>query len=285
MNSITSSTLYKNGRCLADCISNAEPRDEQPEDWAVHGTRTVWRRLAQPTKINGRVRSRYQCVEVTSYVNLRTGEVIPATDGEAHGLIVVGAVGRKAIAREQAVRSLRPEVRDFARFCLAFRNKRRGVTPGFDKLAVWYAALHGKRPDNVRRYFAPLEKAGIKAGESVLGVDWQISGIRAGAHAHLKEDQQAEATYARMCRDRAMPITAFALRLMVDMGARPASKPEWLEVVRAIQEVAARFGGAPLPAESAPTKLDRTNADAFIRAVEFLSDPSAYLRTREASIQ
>ncbi|MFM0131760.1 hypothetical protein [Paraburkholderia sediminicola] len=261
---------YKNGRCLADSINSAEPRADKPDDWAVHGTRKVWRRLSKPLRINGRITSRYQCLEATSYVNLRTGEVIPAEQGEQHGLTIIGAVGRKAMAREQVLLSMRPEARAFARFCLEFRNKRRGVTPAFDRLCHLYAALHEKRPQDVRRYLPALEKAGIKAGESVLGVDWQIGGSKVSAAAHLKEDQQAEATYARMCRERGMPINAEVKRLMTSLSGRLHAVPCWAKAVEAERVVAAQFGGPPVESYTQAGKHIPRVGD-LLRAVEFLT--------------
>ncbi|MDP9646151.1 hypothetical protein [Paraburkholderia caledonica] len=233
--------------------------------------------MTKPLRINGRMTSRYQCLEATSYVNLRTGEVIPAEQGEQHSLTIIGAVSRKAMAREQVLLAMRPEARAFARFCLEFRNKRRGVTPGFDKLCHLYAALHEKRPQDVRRYLPALEKAGIRAGESVLGVDWQIGGSKVSAAEHLKEDRQAEATYARMCRERSMPITAMAHRLIIEVGGLPAVDPEWMQHVHAARRVAAQFGGEPV------TKHERSKptTEALLRALAFLMDPPRYVMRHE----
>jgi hypothetical protein len=276
--------MYKNGQCLADCISRAEPRADRPDDWAVHGTRKVWRRLSKPMRIDGRMSSRYKCVKVTSYVNLRTGEVIPVEHGEQRGLTVIGAVSRKAMAREQVLLSMRPEARAFARFCLEFRNKRRGVTPGFDKLCHLYAQLNGKRPQDVRRYLPALEKAGIKAGESVLGVDWQISGSKVSAAVHLKEDQQAEATYARMCRERDMPIIAEVKRLMTSLSGRLRTTPCWAEVIDAERAVSEQFGGPPVEPHMQTGKYVPLVGD-LLRAVEFLTQHTTEARQARASSQ
>jgi len=103
---------------------------------------------------------------------MATGEIIPAQQAS----IPLLDLRTKLAEKEASLRSLRPEVREFAYFVLCFANKRRGITPGIDSLCHWYAGITGKRADNVRRYVPKLEQAGILAGDNLLGKLWQRTG-------------------------------------------------------------------------------------------------------------
>lgn len=137
----------------------------------------------------GRVRS------VRDFIDMQSGEVVPA------GQLSIGVLDlrKRYPAREAALASLRPEVRPFAFFVLRFANKRRGITPGIVVLCRWYADLHGKPFKNVRRYVPALLKAGILAGDTLLGPLFQRTGGR--ALDHLGEDFRAWCILQKLQRD------------------------------------------------------------------------------------
>jgi hypothetical protein len=129
---------------------------------------------------------------VSEYMDSRAGEVIPAEQVRIPAL----DMRDRLPARERALKSLRPEVRQFARFVLKFANRRRGITPGIDTLCQWYADLCGKLAKNVRRHIPKLHEAGILAGENLLGPLFQRAG--GSAVASLGEEMHAATTYARL---------------------------------------------------------------------------------------
>lgn len=128
---------------------------------------------------------------VTECINMATGEIVPA---ESASMTVLDLRDKQA-KKDKVLDSLRPEVRAFARFVLRFTNRRRGLTPGIKTLCQWYADLHGRRADNIRRHIPKLEAAGILAGESLLGPLWQRTG--GTARSHLGEDAVAAERYAK----------------------------------------------------------------------------------------
>ncbi|WP_250476743.1 hypothetical protein [Caballeronia sp. INML1] len=266
----TSNTLYKSGRCFSDLIPNAD-RAESVDDWAVFETALKWRRLSKGLKINGHVVTRYQVREALSYVNLVTGEIIAAEEASRLGITVAGHVGEKTLRREIVLSGMRPEARSLAQFCLKFRNKRRGVTPGFDKLCHWYAVYADKRPDNVRRLLPALRNAGIMAGESLVGVEWQVSGSKTNAATHLNEDSNAERVFGDLMAQKGAAVTFECKRLMFDLTDTLATAPEWAEVVDAENEVYAAWGGT-LPSNPAPQSgMTRAKEAALLSAIELLT--------------
>jgi hypothetical protein len=134
----------------------------------------------------GKVRS------ITAYIDLNTGEIIPADQLSIPTL----DLREKLFARRKALESLRAEVRLFAVFVLHFANKRRGITPGVDTLCRWYADMQGKRSQDVRRYVPKLMEAGLLAGENLLGPLFQRTGGR--VKDHLGEEFRAGCLNARM---------------------------------------------------------------------------------------
>lgn len=144
-------------------IRTSQTEAIKPDALAIHTIST--------TKA-GKVRS------VREYVNIETGEIIPAEQLRIPAL----DLREKLPARSAALGALRHEVRKFAEFILQFANKRRGITPGIDTLCQWYAELHGRQAGHIRRYIKPLTEAGILAGESLLGTLFQRTGGRARDH-------------------------------------------------------------------------------------------------------
>lgn len=95
------------------------------------------------------------------------------------------------IIRETILKSLRSEVREFAKFILLFRNHRRGIFPGITQLASWYGKLHGKRPDNVRRLINQLIKSGLLENETLVGQYFQFAGQGKPHSYHKGEETRA----------------------------------------------------------------------------------------------
>ncbi|MCP3712997.1 hypothetical protein M3I54_39950 [Paraburkholderia sp. CNPSo 3274] len=209
--------------------------------WAAYSVRPVWRNVVPPVAIAGKLSSRYQSVEVTEYLNLETGEIVRAADAEEHSIRIAGAVGQRVLQRDAALSSLKPESRDFARFCLRFRNKRRGVTPGFRELCRWYSELTGKRADNVRRCLPSLERAGIIAGESLLGPLFQFAGKSTHAHEHIGEDERAEQVLHAILAKMRNAVTSARRHSEVETAGGLPYVPEWDAVRYAEREVAAAF--------------------------------------------
>ncbi len=211
--------------------------------WAVFSVRSVWRKLLPPVVIAGKLSSRYQSVEVSEYVNLDTGEIVPAADAEKYGIRIAGAVGQRAIQRAAALSRLKPESRDFARFCLQFRNRRRGVTPGFHELCRRYSEITGKRTDNVRRYLPSLQREGIMAGESLLGPLFQFAGKSTKAHEHCGEDARAVLTFHALIGKIRNAAAAKRLQMEIEATGRLPYVPEWDAVGAAERRVRVAFDG------------------------------------------
>jgi hypothetical protein len=174
-------------------IRSASDGDQQ---LIPYTTVMVWRRLPKPTHINNKLVSRYEAPSITEYLDLSTGEIIPASrlrnDPRVPPQMYFGEI---QLLRQSLMDSLRPEVRKFALFVLRFRNNRRGITPEIGTLVNWYARLHNKRPSNVRRYVDVLEKTGFLAGSSLLSRLFQHTGKHAVASDHLGEDVVARRIY------------------------------------------------------------------------------------------
>lgn len=158
-----------------------------------------WREIDQSIMLNGKKVTCYRAPVITEYVDTGTGEILEAKElCKGKELWPELHASERCLQREFILNSLRPEVREFALFVLRFRNQRRGVTPGFDRLVRWYAEFAGKRADNVRRYIKPLEEVGIIAGESLLGSLFQIAGSSVSAREHLCEDSNASSRLGLM---------------------------------------------------------------------------------------
>lgn len=132
-------------------------------DWAGW---CVWETTKTRT---GRVKA------VVSYINFRSGEVREAS-------LAPRPVDQRSThaKREAILRGLRPEVRKFAHFLLAFRNQRRGITPGESTLCKWYARCTAKQVGHVRRYLPALHRCGILLSENLVGRLWQQARRRNG---------------------------------------------------------------------------------------------------------
>jgi len=183
---------------IVTCHSGVNERHSQPMDtgcWAVHKVRQVWRRLATPVKLGKTTLSRYKCAEAIEWIDLITGEILHVQQAKSLGLGTGVHAGEMALQRAAVLAGLREEPRTFARYLLRFRNKRRGIAPSLTQVRRWYAITTGQRMDNTARLVEPLKRADIVAGESVLGMLWQIAGKQATSREHMNEDTRAEFQY------------------------------------------------------------------------------------------
>jgi hypothetical protein len=141
---------------------------------------------------------RYLAPVVVEWFDETTGEILSDADARSRADYRYPIrTSERQLQREFILSELRPEVRAFAQFALKFRNRRRGLTPGIDQLARWYAQLTGKQTGHVRRYIAKLEEVKIIGGRtsSVLYPLWQLGGASTFPADHLREDVYAEALF------------------------------------------------------------------------------------------
>lgn len=163
----------------------------------------VWREVDLPIPIDGRKVTRYRAPKVHEYVDMTTGEIIPASQlRNDHEVWPSLHFSERALLRSAVMSALRKEVRPFVYFVLEFRNNRRGITPSSYELANWYARLHDKQPQHVRRYIQPMVEAGILAGESILAPLFQISGRHTSARDHVSEDCVASSRFMLKILDK-----------------------------------------------------------------------------------
>lgn len=180
---------------------------------------------------------------VREYMDATTGEIIPAEELSIPTL----DLRTKQADREAALHSLRPEVRSFAYFVLKFANKRRGITPGIGTLCIWYADLHGRRAQNIRRYIQRLTEAGILAGENLLGPLFQQTG--GSARTHLSEESHASTVYGRMLRGDYDPQSGAGHRV-VDaalVAETVANLDDNLEAEKAYRDFLSKIGAMQPP--------------------------------------
>lgn len=182
-----------------------QDQDRIPK-YQIYSVAYQWRKVEAPVKgirirIDGETVSRYVAPVVTQYIDLETGEILDTKDllllkDSAHWSAF--PYGERVLLREAILNSLRPEVRHFALFVLAFRNNRRGVTPPVADLVKMYAKLHDKSAFNIRRYVKRLEEVGIIGGSSILGPLFQFAGTKTKAKEHSGEDAAAAIRFAVM---------------------------------------------------------------------------------------
>lgn len=157
------------------------------------------RRLETPIRLGSKPVTLVQVPEITEYLDLETGEIIPAKQvHRLHGRPI--DLSLRVLQREYLLNSLREEVREFAFYVLSFRNRRRGITPDIEKLVKWFAEATHRRTENVRRHIPKLKQAGILASESLLCPLFQLSGKSTQARDHLSEDLRAELMRLRWLR-------------------------------------------------------------------------------------
>lgn len=163
----------------------------------------AWRMPSPPVSSSKKARSKYQAVVITEYLDMETGEILPASTVKSHRDFWPEVhMGERCAQRGTIISSLRKEVRHFALFVLRFANQRRGITPGIETLTRWYAKLHNCQAQHVRRYVPKLKEAGILAGDALLAPIFQISGKHLPAKAHLAEDATASLKFLRLAVKR-----------------------------------------------------------------------------------
>jgi len=159
--------------------------------------------------------------KVTAYVDLETGEIIPAGNVRIPKVDVAKRIKEK----EAALKSMRPEVRKFALFVLRFRNRRRGLTPDLDTIGRWYSELCGKQVSHVRRYYPALRRAGILAGSNVLSPAWQMHTTR--SKEHVAEDGHATIEYMLACVEQGDRAPAWFRRMFRSVSVGSDYNPTW----------------------------------------------------------
>lgn len=157
------------------------------------------RELNHPMLVNGNLVFAYDSVEISEYLDTATGEIISAAQMAFHpDLKPTMRAGELTLQKQAVLSQLRPEVREFAYFVLAFRDQRRGVTPTIDVLVKWYAKMTGRRGSDIKRYLPRLDEAGICNG-SVMYPLFQFAGTKAKKISHLGADIAASGKFTIMC--------------------------------------------------------------------------------------
>jgi hypothetical protein len=151
----------------------SEPTAEVDSDFELrlgpkyvpYSFRWIWRQPKYPMLVEGKLIASYWALEITEYVDTRTGEIVGPRGLPLEKMPPTNRYAEQCLQRHAVLSKLRPEVRKFALFVLQFRDRRGGMTPGMDKLVRWYADLEGKRVPDVRRYVERLEEAGVCEGD------------------------------------------------------------------------------------------------------------------------
>ena len=180
--------------------------DAEEEALRPFTVKLIPRRLKSPLRLPGDARevTLYRAPEVIEYCDTSTGEILRAdVVHRSRNFTKPIHFSELVLQREAILKGLRQEVRDFAVFVLKFRDQRRGITPGINTLVKWYADLTGKETFHVKRYLPQLTKAGILAGESLVGPLFQVAGRRTTARDHLAAPAVAGQRYAD-CRRKWM---------------------------------------------------------------------------------
>lgn len=109
-------------------------------------------------------------LQVTEYLDMKTGEIIDASSISRMGMKVIRPDAMRR--REAKLNSLRTEVRRFALFLLRFRNRVGGFLLTREELIKWYGKLEGKEAKHIRRYLPRLVDAGILDFDHRLNPDF-----------------------------------------------------------------------------------------------------------------
>lgn len=109
---------------------------------------------------------------VTEYLDASTGEILSAEEAKRLGLTVSRSEARAK--RQRKLDALRVEVRAFALFVLAFRNRRSGLMVPLPQIVQWYAMLKRRQPQHVNRYIPRLIELGILESATLVHQDFMI---------------------------------------------------------------------------------------------------------------
>lgn len=199
------------------------------------------RTLRSPIRLNNKTVMRYRAPVVVEYLDMETGEIMPAAVVLKHPEAWPEVrCSERMLQRDFILNSLRKEVREFALFLLRFKNERRGVTPGVNQIVHWYARLTGKRASNVRRYLEPLKQAGVIAGTSLLGPLFQVAGTRTKASEHLSEDMRAVSEFLVLIM-KARNTLGTTVNRGTQIPAVTQPSPKCLALMAQVEELVARL--------------------------------------------
>ena len=122
---------------------------------------------------------------VQEYIDLSTGEVIPADVASKLGIRVIrpDAGARRLVKLDR----LRVEPRRFAVFLLSFRDSHCKFLVPVEEILKWYSKMTGAATHNIRRYLPKLIEAGILDSDTELNKDFMINNPSAG-RAEVKGD-------------------------------------------------------------------------------------------------
>lgn len=163
--------------------------------------RYVPKTVRLPVLIDGKITNTYLSAEITEFVDVQTGEILPATKRGPLSSERPINHGEMLMQRQGVLAQLRPEVRHFASFVLEFRDHRRGLTPGMDTLVKWYAELHDRRASDVRRLVPSLEAAGLCIGDCMCPL-FQWAETRWQRSNFLGELELANYKFAKLLREK-----------------------------------------------------------------------------------
>ena len=104
---------------------------------------------------------------VSEYLDMSTGEIIPAKNVHSKSIRPEGR-----IRREEKIKALRSEVRNFALFLLKFRSQGGGFLIDLPDLVRWYAKLTGKQVKHINRYIPKLVDGGVLDFDKMLNEDF-----------------------------------------------------------------------------------------------------------------
>ena len=129
-------------------------------------------------------------MHIVEYVDIDTGEIIPKEKAQ------IKEIRPEAmLERFRRLDTLRQEVRDFTTFLLHFRNQACGFLVPMEMIVGWYAALHKKRPSNVRRYLPALIEAGILQDHFNLEKIFMVNNPNRKAHNAKGDLTKAQVVY------------------------------------------------------------------------------------------
>ena len=148
------------------------------------------------SKILGK-KFRFTRHKVTEFLDLTTGEIISSQKAKKLGVTEYD-YEPLTWERNTILGEFRKEVLDFARFVLKFRNKRRGVSPNVQGVAVYYSKYTGKRADDIQRRIVPKLYGTLLANDTLLMPPFQRNDRSATAAEHIAENTIAEFTFFQL---------------------------------------------------------------------------------------
>lgn len=147
--------------------------------------------------------------KVTEYLDMKTGEIISSIKAKQIGVM---EFNYEPLTKEKntILDSLRKEIRDFAKFVLLFRNKRRGLSPNLGQVVVYYSKYTGKRENNIKSRLLPNLMGKVIFSETLMMPPFQINDRFATAAEHLQEDFAAENKFFMMMQRKGCVVEEVA---------------------------------------------------------------------------